>query len=445
MKARNRTARTLAGAASVAALSVGLVACSTDQTKEQSDPKAPAQSAEGSGGSAEGLDDGSELTMWTRAPLERQAKNAVDAYNASHSNQVRLEIIPNDDVEGKVGAAIQTQSLPCILAGDVVRVPYWTQQGVFMDLTDRIDSMSNIDDIAVGHIEAGTYEGAKHTLPFVTDISVLVWNKDLYEKAGLDPERPPTNMTEFVEHAKAVAALNEPGVAGTYFPGQSGGAVSFMMFPSIWADGENVVSEDGRESLMDNPSSVGYFEAIRELAETENGLGAGSKEETGATWVAPFQEGKIGLMPYPFTVVAEMYEGADFEVGVAGIPGVEGGVSTFLGGDAIGVSSSCESPDQAWNFMSWLMSEDAQQEVFADNNDTASNVKVLAEGYSKADPRTLAANDTIQYGRTPAAINYGEAFNAPGSPWQLLIQDAVWGDAAKLTEHNDAITAILAQ
>lgn len=445
MKVRINRTRALVGSLSALALSLGLVACSSNQPAEQSEADAPETSTSEGNASADGLDDGSTLTMWTRAPLERQAKNAVEAYNASHSNQVQLEIIPNDDVEGKVGAAIQTNSLPCILAGDVVRVPYWTQQGVFMDLNDKIEAMENIDDIAVGHIEAGTYEGAKHTLPFVTDISVLVWNKDLYQKAGLDPEKAPTNMTEFVEHAKAVAALNEDGVAGTYFPGQSGGAVAFMMLPSIWADGENVVSEDGRESLMDNASSQGYFKAIRALAETKNGLGAGAKEETGATWVAPFQEGKIGVMAYPFTVVAEMYENADFEVGVAGIPGVEGGVSTFLGGDAIGVSSSCESPDQAWNFMAWLMSEEAQQEVFADNNDTAANVKVLADGYADADPRTLIANETIQYGRTPAAINFGEAFNAPGSPWQLLIQDAVWGDEAKLAEHNDAITAILAQ
>mgnify|MGYP000529739238 CR=1 FL=1 len=36
-----------------------------------------------------------------RSPLERQAKNVVEAYNKSHKNQVKLEIIPNDDMEGK--------------------------------------------------------------------------------------------------------------------------------------------------------------------------------------------------------------------------------------------------------------------------------------------------------------------------------------------------------
>lgn len=102
-----------------------------------------------------GVDDGTELTMWTRAPLERQAKLLVEAYTGSHSNQVKLEIVPNDDMEGKVGAAAQNGDLPDLLAGDVVRLPYWVDNGLFTDLTSQIEGLSNYNDIAVGHIDAG--------------------------------------------------------------------------------------------------------------------------------------------------------------------------------------------------------------------------------------------------------------------------------------------------
>lgn len=393
----------------------------------------------------EGVDDGTELTMWTRAPLEAQAQNVVDAYNGAHDNQVSLEILPNDDVEGMVGSAAQTDSLPDILAGDVVRIPYWTEQGIFADLTDQIGGMDNLDDLQQGHIDAGTIEGRQHTLPFVTDISVMVWNKDLYEKAGLDPDQGPTTLDEFVEQAQAVAELGEDGVAGSYLSGQSGGALVFTLLPTIWASGEEALSPDGSEGMMDGDAARAVYSAYRELAETDNGLGAGSQEETGATWTAPFQAGKVGVMPYPYTAVTGMFDDGDFEVGVTGIPGVDGGTSTFLGGDAIGISRSSENVEQAWHFMNWLMSEDAQQEVFADNDDTAANLAVLADGYGDADPRTHVANATVAEGRAPVARNFNEAFNAPGSPWQLLIQDAVWGDESVIEEHNEAINAILAQ
>lgn len=401
--------------------------------------------ASGQSGAAAGADDGTQLTMWSRAPLEKQAKAAVEAYNASHQNQVKLEILPNDDVEGKLGAAVQSDSLPDILAGDVVRIPYWAQQGVFQDLTDRIDALPNKSDLQQGHIDAGTVDGVEYTLPFVTDISVMVWNKDLYEKAGLDPDQGPTSVEEFVEQAKAVAALDEDGVAGTYIPGQCGGCDAFMYFPMVWASGGEVISADGTSAELASDSAKSVFDALKSLVDTPNGVGAGSKDETGATWTAPFENGNVGVMPYPYTAVTGLFDSASFDIGVAGIPGVGGNQSTFLGGDAIGISKSSKNVDQAWDFISWLMTDVAQQEVFADNNDTASNLSVLANGYADADPRTLVANATIQDGRTPAAVNYNEAFNASGSPWQVLFQNAVFGDGTTLQADNDAITAILGQ
>ena len=416
---RTRRWRTLGAAALAGSLAISLAGCGSSDGGAEGSPEIADMPAEG-------VDDGTTITMWSRAPLEKQAQNAVEIYNSTHENQVDLELLPNDDVEGKVGAAVQSDGLPDILAGDVVRIPYWTQQGIFMDLTEQIDALPNKDDLQSGHIKAGTIDGAEHTLPFVTDISVMVWNKDLYEQAGLDPEAGPTTLDEYVEQAKAVADLDEDGVSGSFLAGQSGGALVFTLLPMLWGSDETPLNEDGTEAMLDSDAAQQLFEGYRELAETPNGLGSGSKEETGATWTAPFQNGTVGVMQYPATSVSALFDSASFEIGVAPIPGVDGGSSTFLGGDAIGISQSSENVAQAWNFLAWLMTDEAQQQVFADNNDTASNLTVLAESYADADPRTQIGNDTVKDGQTPIAVNFNEAFNAAGSPWQLLVQDQIW-------------------
>ncbi len=386
--------------------------------------------------------------LWTRSPLERQAKNVVEAYNKSHKNQVKLEIIPNDDMEGKVGGASQTDSLPDILAGDVVRIPYWASEGIFTDITKQIDGLDNKADLQQGHIEAGTVDGAEYTLPFITDVSVMVWNKNLYKEAGLDPEQGPKSIDQFVEQAKKVAALNKDGVAGSYLAGQSGGALVFDLFPSVWADGESVMNKDGSEATLDNDSMKGVLDAYKELDNTTNGLGAGSKEETGATWTAPFANGKIGVMPYPNTSTTALFDAekdGGFEVGVAPIPGTkEGKTSTFLGGDAMGISKDSKHVAQAWNFLYWLMQSDAQKEVFADQGDTASNIQTLKTAYKDADPRIQTINSVIidGNGQTPKSPAFNEAFNAAGSPWQLLVQNAVWG-SGDLKADNKAVTDVL--
>ena len=434
----NKLTRTLAGIAA-AALIVPLAACGGSGN---------GGTATAEGIPAKGTDDGTEITLWTRSPLERQAKNVVEAYKKSHKNQVKLEIIPNDDMEGKVGGASQTDSLPDILAGDVVRIPYWASEGIFTDITKQIDGLDNKADLQQGHIEAGTVDGAEYTLPFITDVSVMVWNKNLYKEAGLDPEQGPKSIDQFVEQAKKVAALNKDGVAGSYLAGQSGGALVFDLFPSVWADGESVMNKDGSEATLDNDSMKGVLDAYKELANTTNGLGAGSKEETGATWTAPFANGKIGVMPYPNTSTTALFDAekdGGFEVGVAPIPGTkEGKTSTFLGGDAMGISKDSKHVAQAWNFLYWLMQSDAQKEVFADQGDTASNIQTLKTAYKDADPRIQTINSVIidGNGQTPKSPAFNEAFNAAGSPWQLLVQNAVWG-SGDLKADNMAVTDVL--
>ena len=435
----NKVTRVIAGIAATALL-IPMAACGGGSSSGGS--AAPADIP------AAGTDDGTEITLWTRSPLERQAKNAVKAYNASHKNQVKLEIIPNDDMEGKVGGASQTDSLPDILAGDVVRIPYWASEGIFTDITKQIDGLDNKSDLQQGHIEAGTVDGKEYTLPFITDVSVMVWNKDLYKEAGLDPEKGPSSIDEFVEQAKAVAALNKDGVAGSYLAGQSGGALVFDLFPSVWADGESVMNADGTEATLNNDSMKAVLDAYKELANTTNGLGAGSKEETGATWTAPFANGNIGVMPYPNTSSTALFEAekdGGFEVGVTPIPGTkEGKTSTFLGGDAMGISKDSKHVAQAWNFLYWLMQSDAQKEVFADQGDTASNIQTLKTAYKDADPRIQTINSVIidGNGQTPKSPAFNEAFNAAGSPWQLLVQNAVWG-SGDLKADNKAVTDVL--
>lgn len=430
-----RRGKAVAAAFVASTLALTLAACSSgdDKPAEPSGAEVPAA----------GVDDGTELTMWTRAPLERQAKNLVAAYNAAHKNQVKLEIIPNDDMEGKIGGAAGNGDLPDLLAGDVVRLPNWVSNGLFTDITANIDGLDFADDISSGHIDAGTVDGKKHTVPFVIDSSAFFWNKDLYREAGLDPEQGPTTLQEFKEHALAIQNLNKDGVSGTYYGGNCGGCLVFTWFPHVWASGEEVISEDGTTSLMASDTAKAVYDTYRELNEA-GAVGSGSKEETGATWTAPFQEGKVGVMAYPSTMLSTARD-AGIDVGVGGIPGVDGGVSTFLGGDAMGISKDSKNVAQAWHFLSWMLSEETQLEVVAKEGDVVTRNSLLNNEYTSADPNALVLSELVAHGRTPVAPYFSEGFNAPGSPWTVLFRNATFGDGTTVDADNDALTDVLSQ
>jgi multiple sugar transport system substrate-binding protein len=432
----NNFRRTIAGITVATLTIIGLAACGGSD--DNGSGAAPAAAG------VDGVDDGSQLTLWTRAPLELQAKALVEAYNGSHKNQVKLTIVPNDDYVAKVGAAAGSGDLPDLFAADIVYVPNWAKAGLFADLTDSIAKLPYADKINQAHLAAGTYENKKYVLPFVLDLSVMFWNKDLYKAAGLDPEKGPTTLQEFKEQALAVQKLNKPGVSGTFFGGNCGGCNVFTWFPMVWASGEDVMNPEGTKSLLNGTAAKAVYSTWHDL-QAAGAIAPGAKEETGPTWVAAFQQGKIGVMPYPATLLPTADK--TVKVGVAPIPGVSGGGSTFVGGDGIGVSKDSKKGQQAWNFLAWMMSEKGQVDVLAKNNTSVARSDLANNQYSSKDPRVALINEVAGRpdSKTPVAINFQQAFNAPGSPWVTLFRNQVYGDGSSLDKDNDAVTQALGQ
>jgi multiple sugar transport system substrate-binding protein len=389
----------------------------------------------------EGVDDGTTLTMWTRAATEAQSQALVDAYNAGHENQIELSVIPTDDYQTRVGTAAGNQELPDLFALDVVFAPNFTTAGAYLDITDRIEALGFADALAPSHLDVGTVDGRRYLVPHTLDLSVLFYNKALYEQAGLDPEAPPTTLAEFAEHARAVDALGGD-VNGTFFGGNCGGCFVFTWWPTIWASGAEALNEDGTASLLDSPEAAEVFATYRGLVEDEV-VAPGHNEETGATWTGYFPEGNIGVMPMPSTMLGLMPE--DLDIGVAPIPGVDGGQSTFVGGDSIGISANSEHPNQAWDFLRWSLEEEQQVELLAANGDVMARTDLADNEYYAANPNAVVMNDLVQVGRTPYSLNFGQTFNDPQGPGLAMVREMIYGDAnADLSALNEDVTASLA-
>jgi multiple sugar transport system substrate-binding protein len=423
----------------VAGLMLALTACGGEGGAASSGDDAGGGSEQGDDALATGVDDGSTITMWTRSATEAQSQLLVDAYNASHDNQVDLSVFPVDEYLPRVGTAAGAGELPDLIGLDVVFVPQFTTVGAFVDITDRIAALPFAGDLAQSHIDVGTFEDRQYVVPHTMDLSVLFYNKDLYEQAGLDPEQPPATMEEFADHARTIDALGDD-VHGTFFGGNCGGCYVFTWWPSLWADGHEVMNEDGTESFLASPEAQAVYDVWKGLVD-DDAVAPGYQDEAGATWVSIFPEGNVGVMPMPSTQLGLMPE--DLDVGVAPIPGIEGGASTFVGGDSIGIAANSELPDQAWNFIAWTLSDEAQVEVVAENRDVVFRTDLASNKYSEQDERLVTINEVAAEGRTPYALRFGETFNDPQGPWLPLVRNYVLGDGTSLEEDNAAVTASL--
>ena len=420
------------GIAAVLAGVLALAAC-------QSGPSTSSASDTGS------ADDGTTITLWTRAPTQTFTQTLVDAYNAGHENQVKMTAFPADSYQQKVGTAAGAKQLPDVLAADVVYAPNYASKGVYLDITARVDELSFKDTLAPAHMKVATYNGKNYGVPHDIDLSAIFYNKVLFKRAGLDPEKPPTTLDEVAAYAKKIQALGG-GVSGYFFGGACPGCQLFTSWPMIWASGGEVLNEEGTESTIDNPTAAKVYSFLRKLY-ADGVVPKSAKNEAGPTWGQLFTEGKIGIQPQGATLLQALEEGPDLEVGVAPIPGLTGGSSSFVGGDVLGISSNSQHAAAAWDFISWTLSEEAQVDVVAKSKNITVRSDLADNTYAKQDPRLGVFNKLAGEGQTPIAVNFGKTFNDPNGPWTAAVIEAVFGSddpAAVLREHNSTITESLA-
>jgi multiple sugar transport system substrate-binding protein len=420
-----KTARRHCVAWAVAAAAVALLAgCGGDDSDENA----------AAGGSA---DDGTTITMWTRAATQAQSERLVKAYNAGHENQVELTVIPTDNYQARIASAAGGRNLPDVFASDVIFAPNYTSEGLYLDITDRIEELPFAESLAPPHMRLGTYEDQMYAVPHTLDLSVLFYNKDLYRKAGLDPDQPPTTLQEFADHARTIREKIGGKTYGTHFGGSCPGCYVFTFWPSVWAADEDIMNEDGTESTIDTPAMAETFRIWGELFR-DGVTNPPTKGEQGPTWTGFFPKGNIGVMPMPSTTLGSMPK--DMDIGVTPIPGPDGGESTFVGGDVIGISSTTDKADAAWHFLSWTLSEEAQVEVMAKNKDVVARTDLADNKYSAEDERVQVINELVEKGETPFSLNFGEVYNDPNGPWLGIARDAVFGTDVEPTLQEDKAT-----
>ncbi len=219
------------------------------------------------------------------------------------------------------------------------------------DLTAVQDELEWKDDLSQAHRDLATYEGKTYALPFTAEASVTFYNKDLFTKAGLDPERPPTTYDEMLDAARAVKELGK-GYYGFVMAGQCGGCNIFEFAPHVWASGGDVLSDDGRTAQFDSPEVTQALRFYRTLWD-EGLMAPTSKTDNGTTQGTTFQSGKVGMVNLGAFFVQTLAADKKIDFGVTPIVGQDGGTGSFAGGDEIAVTAGARNKAVAYDFVTW--------------------------------------------------------------------------------------------
>jgi multiple sugar transport system substrate-binding protein len=356
-------------------------------------------------------------------------KPLVAQFNATHKNlKVVLHLTQPNEASTELGTAIRAGSVPDLVGLNDINVPLFMHENALMNVTQYVNALTYKSSLSPGHLKLATQAGQYYGVPFLADLSVLWYNKTLFKEAGLNPDVPPASYAQIVTDAKKINALGH-GISGFSFAGNCQGCLGFTMLPSVWASGQHLISGP----LGNQTANVTSNAPLKQLLTYYQQLWAGhlapvaDQTQNGLTWGADFEAGKVGILPGDYGIAAKFTTPAQqAEFADAPLPAVGGGGSaTFDGGDDFVIPNGAKNASGAWEFVTWALQQ-KQQDEYPSLGMTPVRSDVLTPAFKTANAYDAVALGALAHGSVEYTLGYNAVFNAPGSPWFKMFEDAVY-------------------
>jgi multiple sugar transport system substrate-binding protein len=265
-------------------------------------------------------------------------------------------------------------------------------------------------------------------VPLYADVSALFYNKDLFEKAGLDPSKPPTSLAELRADADKITALGGD-IKGYFLPGSCAGCNIFTVGPLMWASGAKIESAGPGDEPLVGDGVKQVLQWARDMVKAGN-VHEDARAENGETFHLRFGSGKLGMMGTGnFNIALAREQNPTMKFGIALLPGVDAGsAASFIGGDLVVVPKGSKRVEDAVAFMKYILSDEVQVEGYAKMLNLTTRADMVDNEYFKSEPLVQDVAKALTVGRTPYTLTFFEQINSPQGPWLQMLQRAYYTD-----------------
>jgi ABC-type glycerol-3-phosphate transport system substrate-binding protein len=274
----------------------------------------------------------------------------IAGFEAENQNvTINLTAYPEENYGVKLDTAIAAGKEPDLV---LVFGPEYMRQGFLLPLDEMIqehdiDLSTYVPSIVQGGDEFScAYEGQLYCLGSYAGSVQMLYNKDMFDAAGIPFPQPYPPMTpeEFVD--TACQLTNESS-------GVWGGAASDPLAYVPW---ETFFSDDGRTAMFNSPEAVQQFEILA------SGYERGCFPTSNI--LDPWEQGRDYFADQALAMVItdfqdlDKVENAGINYGSTASPTPTGEEPYFfVWTDSVGVMASTDNPDEAMDFIAYLTTE----------------------------------------------------------------------------------------
>ncbi|MFF8928711.1 extracellular solute-binding protein [Streptomyces longwoodensis] len=351
------------------------------------------------------------ITWWDTSNATNEAPTyqaLIKEFEAANKDvKVKYVNVQFDQAQNKFDTAAGSKGAPDVLRSEVGWTPAFAKKGYFLPL-DGTEALADKDKFKSNLIEQAQYEGKTYGVPLVTDTLALVYNKQLFAKAGV---QPPKTWDELKTAAATVKA--KTGVDGYWGSTQAYYAQSFL-----YGEGTDTVDAGAKKITVNSAAAKKAYGTWLSLFSGKGLHKADTTADAYAHIQDAFVNGKVAAIIQGPWEITNFYKGSAFadknNLGIATVPaGSAGKAGAPTGGHNLSVYAGSDSAHQkaALKFVNFMTSAKSQSAIALKNS-------------------TLPTRDdayTDQVKADPGIAGYGTVLSAAQPRPALPEYSSLWG------------------
>lgn len=213
---------------------------------------------------------------------------------------------------------------------------------------DKDDFIKRVWDIY------GKWNGHQYGIPTKFDLWLAFWNKNHFEEAGLDPEKPPTTWSELKNYAAKLDTKDHAGFDQTWIVGQA--ELNWLL--NLKTRGVDFYDDNGYPAFWKKENRSKAIQAIRDWQEITKHSSKGYSSHSFSSSTSVFTSGNTSMVYKwhafaPVMLNPDKSEVAD-ALGIGLTAGAENGNrQQMLGGWAAGLSKYSENKEAAFDLLAY--------------------------------------------------------------------------------------------
>jgi multiple sugar transport system substrate-binding protein len=296
-----------------------------------------------------------------------QYEEAVASFHREHPElRVRTIWVPQSEYQTKFRTLAAAGQAPDVFyTGDVWLAHMLPFLRELNDLLDRDQAEVDLQDFYPGLLRAASQDGGLYILPHTFNVSLLYYNKTLFDGAGLAYPDASWDWEDYVHAGSAIMAMNPPNVRASK---KIWGAQSVFGWWGEWLvyvrqAGGRFFDSAMQRCTLDDPAAIEGLRFYHDLVFTH-----GMNPRAGYGPANSFASGRVGMI-YGGHVenwrVYNQLEGLDWDVQIlpSGPKSRRGGEISMAG---YGIAATSQNVEAAWELVKHLTRQEAiEQEVQA--------------------------------------------------------------------------------